>query len=182
MISTYQVDTKIKVELLKRLNSADLLTLCESAESTMLDTYGFSIGSKKWQPPMNRDLEEYFSGVMLIQERQLIVGRVAKDIVGSLQLLLPHKQNKISSFAMSIHDLFVIRPARYSGIAQAMFKFAEDYARAARYKLIKLSLRADMEAAITLVEKLKYKRWGVLDKYEFAGDQIISGYFYCKEL
>ena len=176
------VENKVNVELLEKLKTIDLITLCEIAEATMLDTYGFSIGSKKWHPPMVRDLEEYFTGVMLIQERKLIVGRVEKNIVGSLQLLCPHKLNKLSSFAVSIHDFFVVHMARNSGIAEAMFRFAEDYCRNYKYKLIKLSVRSDMAAAISLVEKLGYRKWGVLDKYELVGNGIMSGYFYCKDL
>ena len=176
------VENKVSVELLEKLNMIDLVAICEIAEVTMLDTYGFSIGSKKWHPPMVRDLEEYFIGVMLIRERKLIVGRIEKNIVGSLQLLCPHKLNKLSGFAVSIHDFFVVHMARNSGIAEAMFGFAESYCRNHKYKLIKLSIRSDMAAAIALVEKLGYKKWGVLDKFELVGNEIVSGYFYCKDL
>ena len=182
MIGDQQVGSKINIEILKKFSSADLVALCQIAESTMLDTYGFSIGSKRWYPPMITDLEQYFSGVMLIQERELLVGRIDNNIVGSLQLLLPHVLNKSSSFAVSIHDLFVVRTARNLGVAEAMLKFVENYCKECKYKLIKLSIRSDMTPAIALIEKLGYKRWGVLDKFELLGDTIVSGYFYCKDL
>ena len=178
----HKVQNKFHVEIVKKLSMFDLMNLCRSAESTMLDSYGFSIGCKKWNPPMHRELEGYFTGVTLIPERKLIIGRLEKNIVGSLQLLLPNVFNKLSGFIVSMHDLFVIDEARNSGIASAMIGFAEQYSKKAGHKLVRLSVRSDMFAAISLFEKLGYKRWGVLDKYELVGDEIKSGNFYCKEL
>ena len=182
MNTNQQVESKVSVGLLKKLSVVDLITLCEAAETTMLDTYGFRIGSKKWHPPMSRDLEEYFTGVMLIQERQLIVGRIGKDIVGSLQLLFPHKLNKSSNFAVSMYDLFVLHAARNSGVAEAMIKFAEKYSRMQSYTVMKLAVESIRTEALSLFEKLGYKRWGVLDKFVVVGNEIISGHFYCKDL
>ncbi|NRA73774.1 MAG: GNAT family N-acetyltransferase [Rickettsiales bacterium] len=182
MADIQQISSKINVKILEKLTTQELMSICQIAESTMLDTYGFSIGFKRWYPPMIGDLEQYFSGVMLIRERKLVVSCIDTNIVGSLQLLCPHALNKLSSFVVSIHDLFVVRTARNLGIAEAMIKFAEEYCRGCGYKLIKLSIRSDMTPAITLVEKLGYKRWGVLDKFELLGDTIVSGYFYCKDL
>jgi len=177
-----QVESKVSVELLKKLSTADLVTLCEVAEMIMRDTYGFRIGHKKWHPPMNRDLEEYFTGVMLIQERELVVGRLGKGIVGSLQLLFPHKLNESSNFVVSIYDLFVGHAARNSGVAEAMVRFAEDYSKKQNYKLMKLSVSSNCTEAISLFEKLGYKKWGVLDKHKIIGNEMVSGYFYCKDL
>jgi ribosomal protein S18 acetylase RimI-like enzyme len=177
-----KVRSKFRIELVKKLDMFDLINLCRSAESTMLDSYGFSIGRKRWHPPMYRELEGYFTGVTLIPERRLVIGRLEKNIVGSLQLLFPNSFNKLSGFTVSIHDLFVIDEVRHSGIASAMIDFAERYSKKEGYKLMRLSIRSDMFAAIALFEKLGYKRWGVLDKYELLGEEIKSGHFYCKEL
>ncbi len=173
---------KFKVELLEQLSSFDLFSICDAAETTMNATSGFNIGSRKWPSPMKRDLEAYFNGLMLIQERKLIVGRIKVDIVGAIQLLLPHKSNKFSSFSVTLQDLFVIHGVRNTGIADAMIRFAEGYSISAGFKLMKLSVRSDMIEAASLVEKLGYKKWGVLDKYELVGTEILGGNFYYKDL
>lgn len=172
----------IVIEQLEVLNPLDLMDLCDATEATMLDTYGFSVGSSQWQPPLRHDLENYFKGVMLIHERKLIVGRLDSTIAGAIQIALPHKSNKVSDFTVSVDNHFVAPWARNLGIGRDLLKFAEKYAQSHGYKLIRLSVRSTREAAIALYESSGYKRWGTLDKYERIGDKIFSGYFYCKDL
>jgi GNAT superfamily N-acetyltransferase len=176
------VKGKVHVEVIKKLSATDSSALAEVAASAMTDTYGFNIGHKKWKPPMIRDLEQYFAGAMLIPKRTLIVGRIEKNIVGSLQMLFPHKVNDAANFSVNIYDFFVAYSYRNSGVAMAMLKFAETYARLGGYKLLKMSIKTDLVAAVTLVEKLGYTKWGVLGKYELSGDEIVSGNFYCKDI
>ncbi len=170
------------IELLEVLNPLDLMDLCDASEATMLDTYGFSVGSSQWQPPLRHDLENYFKGVMLVPERKLVVGRLDGTIAGSIQIVLPHKSNKVSDFTVSVDNHFVAPWARNLGIGKGLLSFVEEYAASHSYQLIRLSVRSTREAAISLYESRSYKRWGVLDKYERIGDKIFSGYFYCKDL
>lgn len=173
---------KTDVEMLEELNPLDLMDLCDATEATMLDTYGFNIGFKQWQPPIRDHIESYFKGVMLIPERKLIVGRTDGTIAGSLQLILPNASNQTSNFMVSIDNHFVAPWARNLGIAKTMLSFAEDYAKSNNYSVVNLSVRSIREAAITLYESHGYKKWGTMEKYERIGDKIVSGYFYSKDL
>ena len=172
----------VKVELLEKLNSKDLCDLCDATEETIIDTHGFSIGFNKWSPPLRHEIEAYFKGVMLIQEKKLFVGRVNNIIAGSIQLSIPHPSNQTSNFAVSIDNHFVAPWARNIKIAEKLIIRAEDYARKNKFLLIKLSVRENREAAIALYEKSNYKKWGYLSKYEFNGSNIVGGYFYKKNL
>ena len=172
----------IVVEILETLNPMDLMDLCDATESTMLDTYGFNVGRKQWQPPLRSDLESYFNGVMLVSERKMIVARVDGTIAGSVQIILPSTSDQTSSFAVYLDNHFVAPWARNLGLSKQMIRFIERYALDNRYTVIKLSVRSNREAAINLYESLGYKRWGVLDKYEKIGSKMISGYFYWKDL
>ena len=172
----------LQTELITSLNSVDLHHLCSAAEATTLDTHGFSVGSRKWAPPLHYELESYFKGILLIPERKLFIGKVKGVISGSIQLILPHPSNQVSGFAVQADNHFVAPWARNTKLGQALLKAAEDFARNAGYKLIKLSVRENREAAIALYHKCKYKKWGYLEKYEFNGSTIIGGYFYAKDL
>lgn len=172
----------IKIELLKELNSLDLMDLCDATESTMLDTYGFSIGFKQWSPPLRDELESYFKGVMLIPERKLFIGRVDSTIGGSLQIVLPHETNQTSYFSVSLDNHFVAPWARNIGLSRKLLNEAENYVKSKGFTQIKLSVRANREAAINLYESCNYKRWGVLPQYETVGKQMFSGYYYFKDL
>ena len=173
---------KTEVELLETLNTLDLMDLCDATEATMIDTYGFNVGCKQWQPPLRDNIESYFKGVMVVPERKLIIGRTDDTISGSLQLVLPHSSNQTSNFIVSIDNHFVAPWARNLGIAKKMLVFAEDYAKSYNYKVVTLSVRSVREAAITLYESCGYKKWGTMEKYECVGDKIVSGYFYSKNL
>jgi ribosomal protein S18 acetylase RimI-like enzyme len=172
---------KISIEKLNKLDQRDLLDLCDATEATMLDSDGFTIGFRQWQPPLRSDLEAYFKGVMMIPNRCLIIARVDGTIAGSIQLLFA-QQNTYSYFSVSVDNHFVVPWARSFGIAKQLLEFAENYAREKGFKIITLSVCANMEKAVNLYERTKYKRWGTLKKHAIIGQEFISGYFYCKDL
>ncbi len=174
--------SNLEIELLEELNSLDLMDLCDATEATMLDTYGFSVGFKQWQPPLRQDLESYFRGVMLIPERILFVARVDRTIAGSLQILLPHPTNQTSGFSASIDNHFVAPWGRNLGLSRKLLQTAEQYLREKNFSQIRLSVRSNREAAINLYESAGFKKWGTLPRYENVGNRVFSGYFYCKDL
>ncbi len=172
----------LHTELITSLNHVDLCHLCSAAEATALDTHGFNVGSRKWTPPLHHELEAYFKGTMLIPERKLFIGKIKGVTAGSIQLILPHHSNQISNFAVHVDNHFVSPWARNMKLGEALLCAAEDFARTAGYRLIRLSVRENREAAIALYNKCNYKKWGYLEKYEFNGSTIIGGYFYTKDL
>lgn len=170
------------IEKLDKCHGTDLQELCDATEATMNDTFGFSIGFNRSEPPVRERLENYFKGVILVPERQLIIGRYDGTISGSIQLVKPAASNQTSAFAASVDNHFVAPWARGHGIARKLLEAAEEEARRCKFTLLKLSVRATREAAIHLYETCGYKRWGTLDKYEIMAGQLVAGHFYYKDL
>ena len=104
--------TNIMVELIHNLNSADLNDLCDAAEAAIIDGGGFG-----WLAPPPRDvLESYWNGVLLIPERDLLVGRLDGVIAGSCQVLRPARNNEAQSFSCNLTTNFVAQWARVHGL------------------------------------------------------------------
>jgi ribosomal protein S18 acetylase RimI-like enzyme len=177
-----EITPKITVEKVSQFKGMELSDLCDATEATMNDTYGFSIGFNRAEPPVRNVLESYFKGVLIIPERQLIVGRYDGTIAGSIQLVKPGPSNQTSSFACSVDNHFVAPWARGYGMAKMLLEAAEEEARNCGFTLLKLSVRATREAAIKLYESCGYIKWGTLDKYEFMAGKIVAGHFYYKDL
>lgn len=179
----FEKPAAIKIEVLQELNSMDLNDLCDAAENTVLDnSLSFNIGMHRIKSPTRESLETYWKGVLLVPERELVVGRIDGVIAASVQLLKPTPDNETSAFSGSIERHFVAPWARGHGLAKAVISEAELRAKAAGLTVLRLNVRATLEPAVALYETLGYKRWGVLDKYEMVGGKMLAGYFYYKEL
>jgi ribosomal protein S18 acetylase RimI-like enzyme len=172
----------ITIEKLNQYSGPELSDLCDATEATMSDTKGFTIGFSHWETPHRNLIEDYFRGILLVPERQLIIGRLDGVIAGSIQLVKPNLNNQTTSFAASVDNHFVAPWARGYGIAKGLLMAAEEEATTHHCSVIKLSVRETRDAAIKLYETSGYKRWGTLDKYEMVGNQMIAGYFYYKAL
>ncbi len=168
----------LAVEKLAVLGDDDLGALCEATDASIIDGGGFGWVS----PPGRQALERYFRGVMLVPERDLIVGRVDGVIVGSAQLARPARNNEAQAFAASIMHAFVAPYARGHGLARLMTLRCEEAARALGYLVINLDVRETQEAAIALYEQLGYQRWGVHPAYARVGGRTVGGIFYYKLL
>lgn len=180
MIDHAEYTHEILVDKITEFKGNDLSDLCDAAESTVNDSQGFSIGFNKFSD--RSQVELYFKGVLLVPERELIVGRFDGAIAGSIQLVKPSISNVTSAFAASVDNHFVAPWARGFGLANSLLAAAEEEARKCGFSVIKLSVNATRDAAISLYENNGYKKWGVLDKYELYADQVVPGYFYCKDL
>jgi ribosomal protein S18 acetylase RimI-like enzyme len=174
---------RIVVERLHQFQGNDLEELCLATEATLYDNFGFSMGFGMSHKPSREELEKYFRGVLMVPERILIVGRVDRVIAGSIQLLKPPPSQKSIAFAAAIEGHFVVPWARGHGLASLLLDAAEQEAKSQGFSLLKLHLRASLDAAIRLYESREYRRWGTLDQYELdQGGKCVAGHFYCKEL
>ena len=168
----------LSVEKLAALDDDDLNALCEATDAAIIDGGGFG-----WvNPPGRQALERYFRGVMLVPERELIVGRVDGVIVGSAQLVRPARNNEAQAFAATIMHAFVAPYARGNGLARLMMLRCEEAARALGYLVINLDVRETQEAAIALYDQLGYQRWGLHPAYARVGGRTVGGIFYYKQL
>lgn len=183
-MKSVQKDTAtIKIEKITEFKNTDLNDLCDATESTILDDENsFSIGLKRSEPLVRERLESYWKGVLLVPERELIVGRIDGIITSSIQLMKPTPNNQTSNFAGLVSQHFVAPWARGHGLAKQLLKAAENEAKKAGLSILKLSAREDLAGAIKLYESCGYKRWGTLDKYEKIDGKMYAGHFYYKDL
>jgi ribosomal protein S18 acetylase RimI-like enzyme len=172
---------EIVVERLESMQQNDIGDMCDAAEATMQDSFGFNIGFSRFRPTREQ-LEAYFNGVIMVPERVLIVGRVDGVICGSIQLVKPLPSQETTSFVASVDNHFVAPWARGHGLARKLVEAAESEARHQGFSVLRLSVCAHREAAIKLYESCDYIRWGTLDKYELMAGEIVAGHFYYKDL
>lgn len=170
--------SEIRVERIEALRPADLNDLCDAAEAAIRDGGGFG-----WlKPPPRETLEAYWRGVLLIPERDLIVGRLDGVIAGSCQIHRPPRNNEAQSFACNLTTNFVAPWARGHGLSRALVRAAEDHARAEGFLVLNLDVRDTQIAAIRLYERLGYTRFGSHPRYARAGGRDVTGHFYYKAL
>ena len=166
------------VERAAELPDDDLHALCEAANAAILDGGGFG-----WiKSPGRLALESYFHGVLLVPERELFIARLNGVIVGSAQLIRPHRSNEAQAFAATLMAAFIAPYARGHGLARLMTRRIEDGARALGYQVLNLDVRETQEAAIRLYDSLGYHRWGEHPCYARVGGRTIRGIFYTKML
>jgi ribosomal protein S18 acetylase RimI-like enzyme len=169
---------RLAVERVSELAEDDLHSLCESADTAIIDGGGFG-----WvNPPGRQALARYFTGLLLVPERELFVARLDGSLVGSAQLVRPPRNNEAQAFAATLAHAFVAPYARGHGLARLMVRRAEDRARALGYQVLNLDVRETQAAAIHLYETLGYTRWGTHPAYARVGGRTVCGYFYTKLL
>ncbi len=174
---------KVCVERLDELKGADLIDICTATEDTIKDdAYSFTIGLNRTHCPPRERLENYWKGVVIVPERTLIVGRLDGAIASSIQLLKPAPSNQTAMFSGNVDHHFVAPWARGHGLAKRLLQVAEEEARKEGLSILRLSVRANLESAVTLYENAGYKRWGELDKYEMVDGKMFAGFFYYKDL
>ncbi len=169
----------LTVEHLERFDDdADVHAIAEAATAAILDGGGFG-----WvKPPKAAVLEQYFRGVPLVPERELIVGRMDGVIYGAAQLLKPSRNNEAQAFAASIMHNFVAPYARGHGLAHMIVQKAEERARMLGYHVLNLDVRETQTAAIALYERAGFTRWGTHPAYARVKGTAIQGHFYYKRL
>ena len=85
---------KTSVETIRDLSNGDLQELCDATEAAIESGGGFG-----WlSPPPRKTLQDYWNGVLLIPERELIVGRIDGVIASSCQIVRPPRNNEAVSY------------------------------------------------------------------------------------
>ena len=169
---------RVTVERLAQYSGTDLDDLCEATESAIVEGGGFG-----WlKVPARQVLENYWKGVLLVPERQLVVGRLDGVIAGSVQLSRAPRNNEAQAFAGTVTAAFVAPWARGRGIGHAIVTEIEALARELGLIVLNLDLRDTQRAAIRLYESLGYQRWGTHPCYAQVEGRIVSGHYYYKRL
>ncbi len=170
--------TNTAVEHITAFDDADLEQLCEATNQAILDGNGFG-----WlSPPPRGVLESYWKGVLLVPERELYVARLAGQIVGSVQLVRPARNNEAGAHAATVTTFFVAPWARNMGLARGLLRAVEKAARGRGLEQLDLDVRATQAAAIQLYEENGFHRWAIKDRYARVNGHYVQGYYYTKEL
>ncbi len=168
----------IKAELLSKINNTDLADLCNITEQAINAGGGFG-----WlKVPPRPILNKYWKGLMLIDNRKLIVGRLNSDIAGTLQLLLQASNNEAQQNISSIASHFVAPWARGYGLAKAMIDKAEELAKHNGANCLQLDVRETQDAAIKLFKSKGYIQWGTNPNYAQINGKYIKGLYFYKKL
>ena len=166
------------VETIRNLSKSDLYELCDATEAAIIDGGGFG-----WLTmPSRNTLEDYWRGVMLISDRELIIGRIDGVIGASCQIVRPPGNNEAQKFACTLTTFFVTPWARGHGLAPSMLDEVEAFSKSEGFKVINLDVRSTQKQAIKRYESAGYKRFGEHSKYAFVDEKYVTGYYYFKEI
>ena len=160
------------------MRPGDIDTLCEATEQAIEVGLGFD-----WVRAPRRDLlERYWQGVLLVPDRDLLVGRIDSVIAGTAQMVKPPTNNEAGAFNVVMTSFFVAPWARGHGLARGMLAEFENQSRKLGLTQISLDVRETQEAAIALYEGAGYVRWSVKERYARVDGRYIRGYFYTKDI
>jgi ribosomal protein S18 acetylase RimI-like enzyme len=152
----------VAIERATELAGSALHELCDAADAAILDGGGFG-----WlSPPPRHVMEAYWKGVLLVPERELVIGRLDGVVAGSAQLT----------------TFFVAPWARGHGLARSLVLAVEAAARDAGLRALNLDVRDTQERAITVYEQLGYQRWGSHPRYAWIDGRWHTGLYYVKDL
>lgn len=178
MILNTKQKVVIKVEVLKSITDLDLADLCNITEQAIKAGGGFG-----WlKTPPRETLNKYWKGMVVVQNRILIVGRLDSAIAGALQLSLHPLNNEAQKKIINITSHFVAPWARGYGLAKNMIDQAESIAKQNQASCLQLDIRETQDAAIQLFKSKGYKHWGTNPNYAFVEGKKIKGLYFYKDI
>ena len=169
---------KINVENLKKISDLDLADLCNITEQAIHAGGGFGWLSV---PPRNI-LKKYWNGLVLINFKKLLVGRLNGVIAGALQLSFQPLNNEAQKNIANIQSHFVAPWARGYGLAKAMVDFAINSSKEKNVKCLQLDIRETQQAAIHFFKSKGFIQWGENPYYSFVNGKFIKGLYFYKNI
>ena len=168
----------IKVEILKSISDVDLADLCNITEQAIKAGGGFG-----WlSTPPREILNKYWKGLVIVQNRILIVGRLNGSIAGALQISFNPPNNEAQKNISKIQSHFVAPWARGYGLAKKIIDYAEHIAKENEGTCLQLDIRETQEAAIQLFKSKGYIRWGENPNYANVEGETIKGLYFYKNI
>ena len=178
MTTNLKEKISIKVELLSSITDLDLADICNITEEAIKVGGGFG-----WlKVPPRSSLKNYWKGLILVQNKILIVGRLNNSIAGTLQLTLQPPNNEAQKNIVNITSHFVAPWARGYGLAKNMIDYGEKKSKENGASCIQLDIRETQEAAIQLFKSKGYKNWGSNPNYAFVDGKVIQGLYFYKNI
>lgn len=166
----------LSVDHINRLETPDLDALVAATQATIEE------GSQNsWRGnPSTQRLTAFWNGVLLSPHRHLILGRIAGEIVGGLQIVQAGPLSDIGPEVASIDNFFLAPCARGKGLAAQMLRHAEDVALAQGITSLDVVVRDDRREVARTIEALGYKLWARKDTFRWADNQFHAGLYYTK--
>ena len=178
MITSPKEKINIAVETLRTISTLDLADLCNITEQAIKAGGGFG-----WlKTPTRETLNNYWNGLVVVQNRVLVVGRLSGAIAGALQLVIQPSNNEAQKNIISIASHFVAPWARGYGLAKNMIDHAETISKEKGAKCIQLDIRETQEAAIQLFKSKGYEKWGENPNYAQVNGNTIKGLYFYKNI
>ena len=178
MNSVLKENIKINIETLKKISNLDLADLCSITEQAINAGGGFG-----WLSVPHSDiLKKYWNGLVLINNKKLIVGRLNDAIAGTLQLTFQPTNNEAQKNIVHISSHFVAPWARGYGLAKSMVDFAEKVSKENDAKCLQIDIRETQKAAIYLFQSKGFVKWGENPYYSFINDKFVRGLYYYKNI
>ncbi len=169
---------KINIELINKFEKGDLEELCDATELAVLEGGGFG-----WiNPPPRKVLKDYWNGVLIVPERDLVIGRLDKIVAGSCQIVMPSKNNEAQKHICNLTTFFLAPWARGYGISPRLIEYAEKYVLDKGFKVITLDVRETQLRAIEIYKKNGYQCFGSNDYYANVHGKYIKGLFFYKNI
>ena len=169
---------KIMVENLNTISDLDLADLCNITEQAIKAGGGFG-----WiSIPHRNILKNYWKGLVLINYKKLIVGRLNGAIAGALQLSFQPPSNEAQKNIAVIQSHFVAPWARGYGLAKSMIDFVDNLSKEKNAMCLQLDIRETQKAAIRLFESKGFTKWGENPYYAFVNGKFIKGLYFYKNI
>ena len=169
---------EIKIELINKFEKGDLEELCDATELAVQEGGGFG-----WiNPPPRKVLKDYWNGVLIMPERDLVIGRLDKIIAGSCQILKPSRNNEAQSHICNLTTFFLAPWARGYGVSPKLIEYAESYVQKKNFKIITLDVRETQLRAIEIYKKNGYQCFGANDYYANVNGKYIKGLYFYKNI
>jgi len=171
-------ESQVSVERATELVGPVLHELCDATDAAILGGGGFG-----WlKPPPRHVMEAYWKGVLLVPERELMVGRLDGVVAGSAQLVRPPKNNEAQSLTGQLTTFFVAPWARGHGLARQLVLAVEAAAKDAGLRAINLDVRDTQTRAVAVCEQLGYQCWGSHPRYAWIDGRWHTGLYFVKDL
>ncbi len=169
---------RTSVEWIEEIKSGDLADLCAATEEAITNGIGFD-----WVVvPVRETLEKYWRGVLLVPERQVMIGRLDGSIAAACQLVKPAFNNEAGAHNAVLTTFFVAPWARGQGLARDILEAFEARALELGFTQVSLDVRETQEAALKLFESTGYQRWGIKERYAQVDGKYVRGFFHTKTL
>lgn len=164
------------VERAQSLSPSELNDLCDAADAAIVGGGGFG-----WiEKPHREAMERYWSGVLAMPARILLVAKLDGVICGTCQLLKPPLNNEAQKHIVTLTTNFVAPWARGHGLAKMLVEKAEEVARDEGFAVINLEVRETMARAIEIYEAGGYVRFGMHPYSVRVNGENLKGFFYYK--